>query len=348
MRSTRSSLSKCAVLLLLCLTLALALGSSSKSSKALNLKWNSREITRPNSIARGKINGKIVFTSDRNRSLASRGLRLWSMNADGSNPTELTNDQIPFPPKSSLIDDFSPKWSPDGTKIAFLSYRDFDPDHDPTGYTIYIMDYQGSGVQRVTLDNLRSLSPVLCTEIDSFEWSPDGTKFVLAAGNLLSGIGGCAPKPSNEIYIVNTDGTNLVRLTRDTNPSSSTYFQNKTPTWSPDGRQIAFASWDQNGEGANTIEVMNADGSNRRQIVHYGYQETIKGVSWSPDGSKILFVGPPRYGTCANYICSELYVINPDGSELTQLTHYPAIYGCLCRPQMVTRRNEDSFRAAAN
>jgi WD40-like Beta Propeller Repeat len=254
------------------------------------------------------------------------------MNPDGSNPTELTNEQIPFPSKSLPPTDYAAKWSPDGTKIAFLSYRDF-VDSDPSPYTIYVMDYQGGGVQRINLDGLLSLSPVNCTEIDSFEWSPDGSKFVLDAGDLITGIGSCAPKSSTEIYTVNMDGTELVKLTRDTNPSSSTYFMNTSPTWSPDGRQVAFASWNQNGEGANTIEAMNADGSNRRHIIHYGYQDTIKGVSWSADGSKILFVGPPRYGTCANYSCSELYVINPDGSELTQLTHYPASYGTYSGPR---------------
>lgn len=285
--------------------------------------------------SRGKMNGKIVFTSTRNRSQTSLGLRLWTINPDGSNPTELTNLQIPVPPKSMPPDDTRAKWSPDGTKIAFLSDRDLvDVDHNPSPYTIYIMDADGRNLRRLNLEQLMTLSPVNCTEIHSFEWSPDGTKFLLNAGNMVTGIGGCpAVRFSTEIYTVNADGSSLVKLTSDTNPSSSAYFMNTSPTWSSDGSKIAFTSWNQNGEGANTIEVMDSDGSNRRRIAHYGYQDRINGVSWSPDGSKILFVGPPKYGTCTNYVCSDLYIINPDGTQITQLTHYPASYGTYSGPR---------------
>lgn len=337
MKSLLSSRRDWTLLSLVCFGLALAVISNSCPSEAMRPKQTFAGITGADSIStKGKINGKILLTSTRNRDATSLGLRLWSINPDGSNPTELTNLQVPVPSKSALPpNDRAGKWSPDGTKIAFLSSRDFvDVDHDPTPYTIYVMDANGLNLQRVSLDQLKTLSLVNCTEIHSFEWSPDGTQFVLDAGNLVTGIGGCpATRFSTEIYTVNANGSNLLKLTGDTNPSTSTYFMNTSPTWSSDGSRIAFTSWNQNGDGANTIEVMDADGSNRRQIAHYGYQDRINGLSWSPDGSKILFVGPPRYGTCANYICSELYLINPDGTQLTQLTHYPASYGTYSGPR---------------
>src|SRR5438128_2729904 len=150
--------------------------------------FNSSGKTMPQSSAstKGRVNGKIIFTSTRNLlKPPDLGLRLWTMNPDGSNPTELTNYQIPVPSQSSLPpNDTAAKWSPDGTRIAFLSTREFvDVDHDPSPYTIYIMDANGANLQRLSLNELFKLSPVNCTELYSFEWSPDGNRFLLDAGN---------------------------------------------------------------------------------------------------------------------------------------------------------------------
>src|SRR5437667_1216445 len=89
------------------------------------------EAIRPNSVnstpqkssttpqTKGKVNGKIVFISDRQ----DPGLKVWTMSADGSNPTQLTDERVRDPSIPSYIhfyDEF-PKFSPDGTKIAFRS-----------------------------------------------------------------------------------------------------------------------------------------------------------------------------------------------------------------------------------
>src|ERR1044071_9159077 len=128
--------------------------------------------------ARVRYNGKIVFISDRHY----KGLSIWSMNPDGSSPTRLTDDKSRTEklPSFSPVYDASPVWSPDGTKIAFISNRDYL-------LSLYVMNADGSNAQLVTSKPLEPSRPA---------WSPDGRKIAFSAG--LSGTFGTT-KPSVDI-----------------------------------------------------------------------------------------------------------------------------------------------------
>ena len=108
------------------------------------------------------------------------------------------------------------------------------------------------------------------------------------------------------IYVVDTDGKNLLRLTQG--PASDTY-----PTWSPDGTQIAFVSDRNNGID---IYLMNADGTNPIQLTHNVW-EMDGGPSWSPDGRKIAF------SSYSHVLRADIHVMNADGSNLVNLTQNP-------------------------
>jgi Tol biopolymer transport system component len=115
--------------------------------------------------------------------------------------------------------------------------------------------------------------------------------------------------PNNfEIYVINADGTGLANLTN--HPA-----RDECPYWSPDGRSIAFES-DRDGGG---LYLMAGDGSNQRLLTAEFTRCEIPDatMAWSPDGEWFSFVscpdGPP-----------DIYVIKPDGSGLTNLTHNPA------------------------
>ena len=98
----------------------------------------------------------------------------------------------------------------------------------------------------------------------------------------------------SHIYVATDDGSQVRRLTKGSRP-----------TWSPDGRWIAF-----NARSGDTgdLRVIGVDGSGERVIA------SPAGMSaWSPDGTKIVFSGDPWFATAG------LFVVNPDGSGLTRL-----------------------------
>jgi len=116
--------------------------------------------------------------------------------------------------------------------------------------------------------------------------------------------------PSGQWIVMTKDGEGIWLMKPDgTNPHAITDKDDIDPTWSADGSMIAFAS---SRSGARQLFVMNADGSNIRQVTNL---ENMGGrSSWSPDGTKLTFYAGPE----AN---RNIYVINVDGTNLMQLTN---------------------------
>ncbi len=109
-----------------------------------------------------------------------------------------------------------------------------------------------------------------------------------------------------EIYAIDTDGTNLVRLTN--HPARDTQ-----PAWSPDGGKIAFTSDRRNGFSLE-IFVMNADGEKLVQLTtDHAPAVNDESPSWSPDGMRIAFAS----NRGDSY---DIYVMDTDANNLVQLT----------------------------
>ena len=127
--------------------------------------------------------------------------------------------------------------------------------------------------------------------------------------------GVCGPvfgslKASTEIYVMDIGGGNLTNLTHSRGHEAF-------PAWSPDGTQIAFARRD---GGQLILSVMDADGTNVKDLTQQDYSRGIKDVdstpAWSPDGKHIAF-STTRDGNC------EVYVMGADGSNPMNLTKNP-------------------------
>jgi Tol biopolymer transport system component len=202
---------------------------------------------------------QIAFWSNRAGRQAGQAYAtdIFVMDADGSNPRNLTDNSVT---------DTSPTWSPDGRYIAFASDRDGN-------YEIYVMDADGSNPGRLTNDEAKDLWPA---------WSPDGRYIAFVSDR----------DGDFEIYVMDADGSNPRNLTnneeREVGEEGRIIGFDSSPTWSPDGRYIAFQS-DREGE-SQEIWVMEADGSNPRRLTD------MRAVHPSWSGRRLEVVKQPVEG----------------------------------------------------
>jgi Tol biopolymer transport system component len=183
-------------------------------------------------------------------------------------------------------EDFHPRWSPDGTRIAFASDRDGD-------FEIYTMNVDGTDLRRLTHNPASDTHPG--------SWSPDGQRIAFVSDR----------DGNPEIYVVNADGTGETRLTFD--PATDSH-----PAFSADGTRIAFHS---DRDGNHEIYVMNADGSAPTRLTNRSADDFDP--NWSPDGQRIAFAtnvdAPPEDFPVGDFF--DIHTIRPDGSDEIRVTH---------------------------
>jgi Tol biopolymer transport system component len=140
-------------------------------------------------------------------------------------------------------DDAEPVWSPDGTRIAFISKRDGN-------WEIYVMNADGSAQQNLSHSPADDEQPA---------WSPDG-KEIAFTSDRDNGL--------EELYVMDAGGTAVRELTNVPTGKSR-------PVWSPDSRSIAFINRSDQG-----IYVMHADGTRMRRLLTG--VTTGGGLAWQP------------------------------------------------------------------
>jgi Tol biopolymer transport system component len=263
----------------------------------------------------GRGGGLIAFYSNRDGDS-----EIFVMNADGSGLTQLTHntctDNVPaLSPDGRFVAfgsdrtgnqelfimdladgsarqvthaptvDTHPDWSPDGSQLAFAR---FSPGSWDDG-KLFLLDVQSGEERQLTNHPGGDMRPA---------WSADGESLLFSSNR----------DGNYEIYSIATDGTGVRRLT-------DTALDELFPRPSPDGREIVYTL----GDFANrrfAVHVMDAEGTNDRALT------AGRGVSgedpvWADRGEQIIF----QTDRTGNF---EIFVMNSDGSEQTNLTRMPS------------------------
>jgi Tol biopolymer transport system component len=263
---------------------------------------------------------------------------LYLMNANGTNQV-LIEKECHFP-----------EWSPNGLFIACMVYSFNDnistiiidlatknkssgpgrtvvwsPDSQNFAFTVK----NGDKITNIFIQNVSGDGkPIQLTSSQSYDidpkWSPDG-KYILFSSDRTG---------SEQIYIMNADGSHEYALTTGDKPNSQA-------NWSPDGTKIVFVSLRHekdlskcpyfNNPCNSEIYVMNADGSNQTRLTNNPGEDSEP--DWSPDGKYVAFVSyrdEPNFKKCKFSCNSEIYIVGVNGEGLTRLTnnqtydHHPA------------------------
>ena len=179
-----------------------------------------------------------------------------------------------------------PAWSPDSTQIAF---RAWDP-ADLEAVLLYVAGVDGTGVRVIATAHREPSSDGLSIGVQ-LDWSPDGTRIAYASK-------GFSPPGGFVITIADVATGTIHDIT------SGSY--DRLPTWSPDGRWIAFS---RGGAGyPNAAGLIRPDGSGLRILSAPPIKENT--LSWSPDGTHLVACGADL---------TQVVVIPTDGSTPSTL-----------------------------
>ncbi|RLD15836.1 MAG: hypothetical protein DRI36_06590, partial [Caldiserica bacterium] len=189
---------------------------------------------------------------------------IYVMNSDGTGKTNLTNLSSGYP--------YEPKYSPDGTKISY-GYYDWNTDEE----AFYVMN--SDGINKIKIADV---------EVWDSVWSPDSSKI--------------AYTDYQNIFIVNSDGTNLQNITGNTLP-----IMNENPCWNGNFTKIAYIA---EYPDVNKLMVMDSDGSNKIELD--SVDTRCRTFSFYPHPTKIVY--------STDTYDANIFTVNYDGTGKTQLT----------------------------
>lgn len=331
------------VVLLLALTTMLSAQTAKRPLKLDDLP-RLREVRDAQCSPDGQWVAYVVSTTDAKEDKSNS--HIWMIGFDGKNERQIT---------SSQDSESSPRWSPDGKYLSFMSARP----GKAKGNQIWLLDRSGGEAFQLT---------ELKGRLQSYEWSPDGKRLALVIGDPdpdaeangpAAGTGDAAgarpkaPKPividrykfkqdgqgyllsgrHSYVYLFDLETKKLDRLT-------SGKWDEASPSWSPDGKYIAFVSnraADPDREPANQIFLAEAKpGATEKALTPIANRAGRGRPEWSPDGKWITFLeGDERkYGA---YNMDHLMLVAVDGSSApARVAAVDALDRSVSSPQFTT------------
>ena len=213
-----------------------------------------------------------------------RDANIWMTSWDGTQTLQLTAT-----PESET----SPRWSPDGRYLAFLSGR-----QDGHGSQVWLLDRRGGEAQRVT---------TIKDGVDAFDWSPDSRRLVLVATLELDSTKADTTKKRPIVidrYLFKQDVTGYLTTTRShlllfdiATKSLDTLTRgtadDDAPRWSPDGSKIAFVRSPTpepgTGDESDVYVVDARPGATPKALTSFPGPDAGP-LAWSPDGAWLTFL----------------------------------------------------------
>ncbi len=228
---------------------------------------------------------KIPYYDDRKSHYEIATVRI-----DGGDLQRLTDNE--------WIDHF-PTWSPDGTRIAFISEKK-ELGGCRGDRHLYAMNADGSDIQLLTPIHMN-------VALSAPQWSPNGRRLAFIV-NEDSGENDCmVGVPA--LYTVMADGSGLTHISGSDRLGEilvQDWVPLATPSWSPDGNRIAFVGKEGRGSGIYTVRF---DGTGLERLPNHVTFRAAKKLAWSPDGTDIL------------YSSHGVWVAKADGSGVSRLSN---------------------------
>jgi len=215
---------------------------------------------------------------------------LWRQDVDSTTAVQLT---------AGPGYDYQPDWSPDGTRIAFVRYRD-------DALELMLLSLDSGAVTPLTAEGAVNVEP---------RWSPDGRKLAFVStrdnGRFHLYVGDVIEDTLRAEPLFEERMSEIPRY------YYSAYDHELSPAWSPDGSEIAYVSNPEIPYGTGAIWRRNADGSGEPQLVRMEETSWRARPDWSPDGGRIAY---------ASYLgrqWHQLWVTRPEGKA----EPFPLTYG---------------------